>query len=371
MSKAIQSVKENYPKAGFLGTIQKILDLERGKLERSETDSFIVSGFHVMIKSQFKNLTFISILILVTTLLWAQERRGRPGGPPPTRKHTVNESEGIKTVRSNQKLSQNSKVKITEDGTYRVIQSNGIPNHLVGAFPNRGNPHKIASQKLSYKIPLKPRELPSPKPIGMQVFGVAINGIPFDPSAAEWYQGVHNSPWQYEALSGAVPLGVDESHAHVQPTGMYHYHGLPKLLLKDLNVKKGEHSRLVGWAADGHPIYAKYGYANPKDAKSKIVELKSSYRLKKGRRPSGSGQPGGNYDGTFTADYEYVSGFGDLDECNGRYCVTPEMPEGGYAYFLTESWPVISRFYKSSPSKDFERGGPGPGFGFPGPPPRR
>lgn len=324
-----------------------------------------------MIKLKFKVIAVSLFFLIGITLLWAEERRGRPGGSPPTRKHTVTQSSGAKAVSSNQKPSQSSRVKITVDGEFRVIQSNGIPDHLVGAFPNRGNPHKITAQKISYKVPLKPIELSSPKSIGMQVFGIAINGVPFDPSAAEWYLGERNSPWQYEALSGAVPLGTDESHAHVQPTGTYHYHGLPKLLLNDLGVKQGEHSPLVGWAADGHPIYVKYGYAGSKDVHSKIIELKSSYRLKKGRRPSGSGQPGGNYDGTFTADYEYIVGLGDLDECNGRYCITPEMPDGGYAYFLTESWPVIPRFYRSNPSKDFERGGPGPGFGFPGPPPRR
>jgi len=26
---------------------------------------------------------------------------------------------------------------------------------------------------------------------------------------------------------------------------------------------------------------------------------------------------------------------GDLDECNGRWCVTPEFPNGTYAYFTT------------------------------------
>ena len=39
--------------------------------------------------------------------------------------------------------------------------------------------------------------------------------------------------------------------------------------------------------------------------------------------------------GTYIEDFEYVEGLGDLDKYNGRFCVTPEYPEGVYAYFCT------------------------------------
>ena len=39
--------------------------------------------------------------------------------------------------------------------------------------------------------------------------------------------------------------------------------------------------------------------------------------------------------GAFLEDYEYYAGTGDLDEHNGRWCVTPEYPNGTYAYFVT------------------------------------
>ena len=83
---------------------------------------------------------------------------------------------------------------------------------------------------------------------------------------------------------------------------------------------------------DGYPIYALYGFKDPEDPKSGIKKLSSSFQLKKGHRPN---SPGGKYDGTFSKDYEYVKGSGDLDECNGRFTVTKEFPEGTYAYFLT------------------------------------
>jgi hypothetical protein len=39
--------------------------------------------------------------------------------------------------------------------------------------------------------------------------------------------------------------------------------------------------------------------------------------------------------GSYVEDYEYSSGYGDLDLYNGRYCATPEYPSGTYAYFVT------------------------------------
>lgn len=39
--------------------------------------------------------------------------------------------------------------------------------------------------------------------------------------------------------------------------------------------------------------------------------------------------------GSFIQDYIYEEGYGDLDEFNGRFSVTPEYPNGTYAYFLT------------------------------------
>ena len=34
-------------------------------------------------------------------------------------------------------------------------------------------------------------------------------------------------------------------------------------------------------------------------------------------------------------DWEYAEGLGNLDYHNGRFCITPEYPNGTYAYFLS------------------------------------
>ena len=281
-----------------------------------------------------------------------------PGGPPPLRPHNVTQARDLHLVPATVQPPGKSSVSITIEGDDRVIRANGVPVHRTGPFPNRGNPHRIESQSYRYRIPAHPQAAEKITPLRMQSFGIAINGVPFDPGAAEWYRGDPRGGWQYEPLSGAVPLGLDANHAHVQPSGAYHYHGLPADLLKELGVRAGAHSPIVGWAADGFPIYALYGYAKADDKQSAIRALKSSYRLKEGNRPGGPDGPGGRYDGAFVADYVFEKGRGDLDECNGRTGSTPDFPSGTYAYFLTEDWPVIPRNYRGTPSEDFRRHGP-------------
>ena len=267
-----------------------------------------------------------------------------------SREHTVTQSDGSPDlVRSRSSGFSNAAVSIRIEGDYRIITANGLPNHQTGSFPNSGNPSRISAQQYEYRLPLNPKRNAASTDLGLGKFGIAINGVPFDPGAAEFYRGNRSSPWRYEALSGAVALGIDESHAHVQPTGSYHYHGLPNALLQQLKVSSNKHSPLIGWALDGFPIYARYAYRDAQDPQSGIKELRSSYQLKSGKRPSGGDNPGGTYDGTFVYDYEYKAGTGDLDENNGRICVTPEFPDGTYAYFLTSTWPVIPRSFAATP----------------------
>lgn len=259
-------------------------------------------------------------------------------------------------------------VSITVQGEYRLIDANGIPNHATGQFPNRGNPNRIAQQRYHFRVPLHPQANAQATPAERMPFGVAVNGVPFDPGTAEYWR---NDPrWRYDALSGKINLGVDASLAHVQPNGAYHYHGLPTGLLEKLG-KKGE-MLLVGYAADGFPIYNQYGHTDSRDPQSTLKKLRSSYRLKQGQRPGGNDGPGGAYDGTFNQDFEYVAGAGDLDDCNGRVEVTAEYPEGVYHYVLTENFPFIARSFRGTPDDSFRRRGPGRPAGGPnpkGPPP--
>ncbi|MFC4993144.1 YHYH protein [Rubritalea tangerina] len=256
------------------------------------------------------------------------------------------------------KLVRDSEVSIQVVGERRVIKANGLPNHKTGRFPNRNNPNEVREQSYLFEVPAKPEVAGRMTPLERQPFGVALNGVVFDPGTAEMWNG--DRKWTYEALTCPMNLGLDHSHAHVQPTGAYHYHGMPNGLLE----KEGAASKvkknvmvLAGWAADGFPIYAKYGHAEAADGKSALKVLKSSYVLKKEMRLGKPHGPGGKPDGSFASDYAYVEGAGDLDACNGRFGVTAEFPGGTYYYVLTEEFPFIPRFFKGKPDPSFGRKG--------------
>lgn len=255
----------------------------------------------------------------------------------------------------------------------RSVSGNSIPDHQVGDFPNVGNPNKIDEVDVRYDIVMRvaTEEPDKSSSNSVPLVGVSVGGILFDPNTAEVYNNDRNSGWNYEALTigsssntnlaGAIGyLGTDCNNAHVQPTGKYHYHGMPEELVSDLLEDAGNSlvepaMVMIGYAADGYPLYARYGYAEPMDPTSGVIALEGSYQLKQGTRPSG---PGGSYDGTFNQDWEYVADSGDLDECNGRYGVTPEYPNGIYHYFVTDDYPFIQRCVWGEPTDDALLGPP-------------
>lgn len=260
-------------------------------------------------------------------------------------------------------------------GITRTINANSIPNHMVGLFGaglGSLNPNAISEQNESYTISLNPTFSGTLTPLlsttgtepnaGPQYsFGVLLNGLELDPVAAEPFphEGMMspnvNWEWNLEALN--VNLGLDCNNAHVQPTGKYHYHGSPTLYLQNLSIPTSTMT-LIGYAADGFPIYYKYAYSDASDNSSSIIEMIPSYKLKTGTRPGdGTTAPCDVYNGVYSNDYEYETGLGTLDEANGRTGVTPEYPSGTYYYVITEEFPSIPRYFKGTPSNDFKIGG--------------
>lgn len=123
--------------------------------------------------------------------------------------------------------------------------------------------------------------------------------------------------------------------------GVYY---LTPSLKTEFNITQSSHSPIIGWAYDGCPIYGPYAYENV-DGTGNIIEMTSSY-VKVKISPSISSSP----DLDCIEDYVYENGQGTLDEFNGRYCVTPEYPNGVYAYFATSFFPYfIGNKYNNSP----------------------
>lgn len=204
----------------------------------------------------------------------------------------------------------------------------------------------------------------------------------------------------------------DAGYAHQQNSGVYHYHADPlglryllgdhvdynastKTYSEDTNTPT-THSPILGWVADGIPIYGPHGYSNATNANSGIRRMVSGYVIRNGEDGTsnltlygrttipqwavrldgvGSNQPGPNVStsyplGRYMEDNDYLgdninpnTGTNyqqgvdfDLDQYNGRWCVTPEFPNGTYAYFVainSNGTPVfpydIGRGYYGSP----------------------
>ena len=152
-----------------------------------------------------------------------------------------------------------------------------------------------------------------------------------------------NQPFRFDPMSPLNTFGVDSHNAHPQPGGAYHYHGSPvALFYTDTAIV----SPVIGFAADGFPVYGSYF-----DDNGTIRKATSSYQLKQGARATVSGvNPGGSYDGQFIDDYEYVQGKGDLDECNGM------TQNGSYGYYVTDSYPWVMGCFTGTPDDSFKKG---------------
>lgn len=214
-------------------------------------------------------------------------------------------------------------VSINKNARKVCVKSNGLPNHTIGQFPNKGNPHSVRAQRISVCVSANPKKRNRPTEIDRGAIGIGLNGVMFRPEAADYWDpssprgfSRKNTGWRLEPMGPRNIFGLDMHNAHVDRRGLYHYHGKPKGLLASA---KGSH---IGYAADGYEIH----YVGSK--------AKSGWALKSGNR---SGGPGGKHDGTFIQDYQFAGGSGRLDRCNGG------LLNGKFVYFVTETFPFYPR----------------------------
>ena len=104
------------------------------------------------------------------------------------------------------------------------------------------------------------------------------------------------------------------------------------------DTETNSHSPLIGWSYDGNPIYGSYGFSDPEDTTSGIIRLSSGYALSADLVKN---RPTGFEGGFFIEDFQYTAS-GNLDEHNGRFCKTPDYPNGVYAYFATSEVDVTT-----------------------------
>ncbi|MFT5600451.1 MAG: hypothetical protein ACI9N1_000686 [Flavobacteriales bacterium] len=268
---------------------------------------------------------------------------------------------------------------------YSYIMSTGLPSYIIGPYLD-GNPSQASDNQHIFKIPLAPVENTgtlTSTPFGS--IGVFVNGVPmYDYKDGSSYSlsggadaggpsgGTGDGVWNRDAIK-AENDGFDCAKGHPSPIfsggggpggtltgGTYHHHQNPSAFNLDLVelsdvcdmyladglyvVDAAVHSPLLGYAFDGFPIYGAYSYANT-DGTGAIKRIESSYTVRnisvRTHYADGSDVTDGpavstTYPlGQYREDYEYIAGSGDLDEHNGRFCITPEYPNGIYCYFST------------------------------------
>ncbi len=327
--------------------------------------------------------SLLQILIALVTLTSVQAQ-----GPVVThwlQNNTINGTyyvSGNSTAIDNGILVNCQKVEYSADYVY--VTSNGIPAYATGPFLDN-NPSQAESQNAIFKIPLSPIEETGAKSstvggnCGVFINGVALfdyrDGVAWNTATNALCGGPSNLPcpggpmasmdWNRDAIPAEMG-GFDCSKGH-PARGNYHHHQNPSAFKIDLTVLSNvcnlydadglykpdsvAHSPLIGFAYDGFPIYGAYGNKNA-DGTGGIVRIKSGYDLRsitaRTHHADGSDVDDGPavdatyYLGYFREDYEFSTHGSDeyLDIHNGRFCLTPEYPNGTYAYFATvdESW---------------------------------
>ena len=318
---------------------------------------------------------------------------------------------------------------IYSSSSWVYIKTTGLGSHIMGpwyldAAHSQIFPNLPIRQSVTYRIPrtvivpVTHSHTPGGA-IGYLADGVAVfdnrdtfsyshaNGRDASPGgggAGGTGDGIWNrDAWINEGVS------FDPAKAHQPGDGTYHYHATPvalRYLLGDhVNYDPATrnyteaadapkaHSALLGWMADGSPLYGPYGYSNATNPASGLRLMTSGYVPRNGQNGTSdlssvgrvtlpawaarandrsttltSSQTGPAVSATYPIgqyleDYEYLGDLGkmqgvdfDLDEFNGRWAVTPEFPQGVYAYYVTVTasgspvFPyIIGRQYHGSP----------------------
>lgn len=256
---------------------------------------------------------------------------------------------------------------------YVYATTQGIPSYVTGPFLD-GNPSLATNQNAIFKFPLAPlQNTATPVATSGGNIGVFINGVAmFDyRDGVSWKNstgayaggplgGTGDGVWNRDAIP-AEKAGFDCSKGH-PAMGNYHHHQNPSAFDLDLNVisticnlydadglyviDSTVHSPLIGFAYDGFPVYGAYGFKNT-DGTGGIVRIKSSFSLRNitvrntlytGASVTAGPNVSTTYPlGTFKEDYQFNTPTSSdyLDIHNGRFCVTPEYPNGIYCYFAT------------------------------------
>jgi hypothetical protein len=302
--------------------------------------------------------------------------------------------------------------EIYSSSNWVYIRSSGLATHIMGPWLDGAFPNLPINTKTFWRIP-RTYSIPSTKTLtSLGAIGYFADGVAmFDTRDAFYWNGTEDTQgtgyWNRDAYVNEGPT-FDPANAHQPQDGTHHYHASPVALRYqlgdhvDYNAATDtytestnavlHHSPILGWVGDGFPVYGPYGYSSASNSASGIRRMISGYVIRNGLYGTSnltangrttipqwavrlysnvasnilagpvvsSSYPLGRYleDNDYLGDLGYTQGVDfDLDEFNGRWCVTPEFPGGMYAYFVsiagdgTPTFPYnIGRAFYGSPT---------------------
>ena len=287
--------------------------------------------------------------------------------------------------------------ELYSSSNWLYLRTSGLATHIMGPWQNGSFPNLPKNQNVLYRIPLVPVPHTGTNLTGLGTIGYFVDGVAmFDTRDAFYWNGsadVQGSgSWNRDAYVNESPT-FDPGYAHQENTGTHHYHADPIALRYQLGDHVdydsstrsysestnpvSSHSPILGWVCDGYPVYGPYGYSDPLDPASGVRRMVSGFQLRNGQKgtddltatgrtsiplwaarfygistnqsgpAASSSYPLGRYleDNAYLGDLvnpdtgsNYVQGVDfDLNEYNARFCVTPEFPNGTWAYFVCVS----------------------------------
>lgn len=331
-------------------------------------------------------------------------------------------------------------IQVSYSANWVYLRTTGLGYHVMGpwyanASHTQNFPNFPANQGVLVRFPRVPmvattRTLTPGGPIGYFVDGVAVfdnrdtfsytnasaadagpgggggapGGMPPGPGGGSFGDGV----WNRDAYVNEG-MTFDPAFAH-QAGSNYHYHANTPVLryqfgdhvdynantktYTESTTTATAHSPILGWMADGYPVYGPYGYASPMNASSGVRRMIPGYVKRDGTNGTTNLNTAGRTTlpdwaaraqnrsvtltsnvygpavsstyvlGHYLEDYDYLGNLGktqgtdfDLNECNVRFCLTPEFPNGTYAYFMTieadgtPKFPyIIGRWFYGAPT---------------------
>ncbi|MFA6543529.1 MAG: YHYH protein, partial [Limisphaerales bacterium] len=289
--------------------------------------------------------------------------------------------------------------EVSSSASFVYVRTTGLGFHNMGpwyldAGKSQLFPNLPGNTATLWRFPRTPAAASTPTLTSLGAIGYFVDGVAmFDGQDGYYWNGTAETSgpsgglWNRDAFP-EEGISFDPGNAHQEQTGTYHYHANPLALRWQLgdNVTYNsatkawsesvaaptKHSPILGWVKDGYPIYGPYGYSSPSNSSSGIRGMTTGYVLRNGQNGTvnlattgrvtlpawaargrvrsatlaaneyGPGVTGIYTVGRYHEDYEYLGDVGqtqgvsfDLDEHNGRFCVTPEFPNGTYAYFMT------------------------------------